>query len=69
MKWSPPVIGPEVSTSWTGDQSIAGLTQRDRQPFELIVTPMAPLTVCLWIVGGSWSTWREPTHTRGEHAD
>uniref|UniRef100_A0A3P9DAV5 Tripartite motif containing 39 n=1 Tax=Maylandia zebra TaxID=106582 RepID=A0A3P9DAV5_9CICH len=44
-------------TPWTGRQSIAGLTQRDKQPFTL--TPMGnlelpikltPLTPCLWTV-------------------
>lgn len=28
------------------------------------LTPAA----CLWIVGGSWPTWREPTQTQGERA-
>lgn len=27
------------------------------------------LDVCLWVVGGSWNTWREPKGTQEEHAN
>lgn len=30
---------------------------------------LTPLTVCVWRVGGGRSTWRNPTETRGEHAN
>jgi len=46
-----------------------------RQPCTLTLTPKdslespVNLTACFWMVGGSRRTRREPTHTRGEHAD
>lgn len=45
---------------------VAGLTQRDRQPF-LTTTNLeasinlAPQTACLWAVGVSWGTKRKAT--------
>ena len=32
----------------------------------LILNHLLPLHACLWTVGGSWCTWREPTHAQGE---
>lgn len=69
--------GERRGTHWIGRQSVVGLTQRDRQPL-LTLTPMGnldspvnltPLTAGLWTVGGSRSTLREPTQTRGKHAN
>ena len=63
---------------WTGHQSITGphRDKRDKQPHTcshsllrtILETPIN-LTCIFWMVGGSWSTRREPTHTRGEHAN
>lgn len=42
-------------------QSVAGLTH-----LELSIN-LTPLPSCLWTVGGSQNTQREPSQTRGEH--
>uniref|UniRef100_A0A3P9DAM3 Protein kinase domain containing, cytoplasmic b n=1 Tax=Maylandia zebra TaxID=106582 RepID=A0A3P9DAM3_9CICH len=75
-------LGERQGTPWTGRQSVAGPTHRDRQPFALIFTRtftpngnldfpinLSPQAACLWTVGGKRSTRREPTQTRGEHAN
>jgi len=49
------------------------LPDATKQPYTL--TPMVKLeqpinpTFIFWMVAGSQSTWREPTHTRGEHVN
>lgn len=59
---------------WTGRQSIAGPTQRDKQSFShsLLVRIQSNRLIChacLWIVGGNQSAQREPTQTRGEQSN
>jgi len=64
--------GERRGSPWTGRRSITG-PHRDKQP--LTLTPKdnlespVNLTACCWTVGGTRRTQREPTHTRGEHAD
>lgn len=57
---------------WTGRQSVTGLTQKGRQAFPDIFTPIGnlespinptPLIACGWTVGGSHSSHRD----MGEH--
>ena len=68
-------LGERRGSPWTSRQVTAGLTHRDRQPLTLTFTPTgnseSPINLhaCLWTVGGSRRTWREPTQTRGEHAN
>ena len=49
---------------WISRQFITGLTYREKQPFTLTFTPtdnleQSNIPACLWIVGGSQSTWRK----------
>jgi len=72
----PAVIGREAGYTWTGRQSITGphRDKRDKQPHTLtpndnLETPVN-LTACLWTVGGSRRTRREPgenPHIHGEN--
>lgn len=51
----------------TGHQSVT-----DWQPFQPMTNLESPVnltTACLWDVGGSHSTQRNPTQTWGEHAN
>ena len=69
--------GDRRGSPWTGRQSITGphRDKRDKQPCMHTFTPkdnlesLVNLTACFWTVGGSRSTRREPTYTRGEHAN
>ncbi|MEQ2234845.1 hypothetical protein ILYODFUR_035579 [Ilyodon furcidens] len=70
-------MGERRGTPWTGRQSIAGQHRdtHDKQPFTHPFTPKGNLerpmnlTVMVLGCGRSWSTRREPTHARGEHAN
>lgn len=57
------------STLRTDCQCITGRTYRCRQTFtpKDYLEALVYLTACLWTVGRSHSTWREPTQTEGEH--
>lgn len=59
--------GKRQGTPWTGYQAVTGLTYRHRQPsapmsyLEFPINLLSPLTSCLWTMGGSRNTRREPS--------
>lgn len=61
------ILGEQQGTVWISCQLITGLTYGDKQPF----TPTDSLTffICLWIMGRTLMTQREPTQTQGEHRE
>ncbi|MEQ2242438.1 hypothetical protein ILYODFUR_035853 [Ilyodon furcidens] len=75
-----PLLGVTLSSKgspWTGRQTIAGQHRETGQttththPFTPKANVERPinLTVMSLDCGGNRSTWREPTHARGEHAN
>ncbi len=67
----PSNIGQGRGSPWTSWQFITGLTYRHSSIHTHIHTyrqfRVTCQPACLWTVGGSCSTWREPMQTRGEH--
>lgn len=60
LDFLPAAYGQEVGTPWQGwSNKVWGQSRQFTDPPE----------VCCWTVEGSWSTWREPTWTRQEHAN
>lgn len=60
-------MGERRGTSWTRHHFITGLIHRNKQWFTLtshlqLAAWFTP--ACLWTVGGSWSTQKDPTQTR-----
>lgn len=57
------------ATPCTGPQSITRIKERNRQPFMLFRIANMSHHVCLWPVGGSWSTRAVSTQAQGQHTN
>ena len=65
----PADIGRRRGTPWTGRQSIAGLTHRDRQPFTLTFTPTGNLESTINLTCMSLDCGRKPEYPEKTHAN